>query len=183
MDKNNVSTAKPRVGGGIYSAPLGSTLPTDAVSQIGSAFAALGYISEDGIRNTNTPDSDSHRAWGGDIVDVTNKGKDDKFVFKLIEGKNVDVLKTIYGAANVSGTLDGGISVKATTTDAEHRAYIIDMVLKGGTLKRIVIPDAVITDVAEITYKTDDLVGYEITLTAMADSAGVTHTEYIKGGS
>lgn len=40
----NVTTAKPKIGGAVYSAPLGTALPTDATTKLDDAFKALGYI-------------------------------------------------------------------------------------------------------------------------------------------
>ena len=54
------------------------------------------------------------------------------------------------------------------------------MVLRGGVAKRIVIPAASITELGDIAYTTSDAIGYEVTLTATADSAGNTHYEYLK---
>lgn len=48
-DANLVTVSKPKVGGAVWRAPLGTTLPTDATSALDNAFKSLGYISEDGM--------------------------------------------------------------------------------------------------------------------------------------
>lgn len=176
---SNVATGKPKITGAIYKAPLGSTLPTDATTTLAETFKALGYIGEDGVTNTNSPESESIKAWGGDTVCSYQTAKPDTFKFKLIEVLNVEVLKTVYGDKNVTGDLSTGITVKANSTEAEECAWIIEMMLKGA-YKRIVIPSAKISAMDEITYNDNSAVGYNVTITATPDTDGQTHYEYIK---
>lgn len=179
----NVTTGKPKVGGAIYRAPVGTALPTDAKTALNEAFKGMGYVSEDGLTNSNSPDTDTVKAWGGDTVIVVQNGKDDTFQATFIEAKNVEVLKMVYGSSNVSGDLDSGITIKANADEAESYSYVIDMILRENTLKRIVIPSAKVSEVGDITYSDGDAVGYETTLNAAPDSTGQTHYEYIVKGT
>lgn len=177
-DVSNVTAGKPNISGAIYYAPLGTTLP-ESTSDSVSSFTELGYASEDGVTNTNSPDTEVLRAWGGDAVLTVQNSKDDTFQLKLIEALNEDVLKAVYGSTNVSSTTEG-FKVEATSDEAEANSWVIDMVMRDNTAKRIVIPNAKVTEVGDIVYADNEAVGYELTLTCMPDEDGVNHYEYFK---
>lgn len=181
--KDNVTAAKPKVGGAMYVATAGTALPTDATTALAEAFKSLGYISEDGLTNSNSPESDDIKAWGGDVVLTPITGRPDTYSVKLIESLNIDVLKMVYGDDNVTGTLETGITVKANATDLEEHPIVVDMILRNGVLKRICIPSAKVSEIGEIVYKDSDASGYELTLSCQPDADGNTHYEYIKGAT
>ena len=183
MDANNVSAAKPAKAGAIFRAPLGTALPVSAKETLNTAFKALGYVSDDGVTNTNSPSSDKAKAWGGATVLNFFDDKSDTWKMKLIESLNPDVLKTVYGDDNVSGDLISGISVNADTSEYDYYSWVIDMVLKNNVAKRIVIPNASITELEEIVYKDNDAIGYGITISALPDDKGNTHYEYMVKGT
>lgn len=180
----NVSTGKPKIGGAIYRAPFGTPLPTDASSTLDAGFKNLGYVSEDGLVNSNTAENESIKAWGGDIVANLLTEKPDTFTATFIEAMNEDVLKATYGDSNVSGALATGLTVKANSQTLPVASWVIDMVL-GDCMKRIVIARGQVTEVGDIEYKDDSVIGYPLTISAYpggwaSDSDEDTHKEYIK---
>lgn len=176
---SNVTAAKPKVGGAIYLAPLGTALPTDAKAELDAAFQNLGFVSESGLENENNASSEPVKEWGGVVVNTLMKEKEDKFKFTLIEALNPEVLKLIYGTKNVDGTLESGITVKATNDDYKSYSFVVDMLLKDGIMKRIVLPLAKVSEVGTVKYAAGENIGYETTVSAFPDTKGVTHYEYI----
>lgn len=177
---SNVSAGKPKIGGAIYTAPVGTTLPTDTSTDLDSAFKSLGYVSEDGLTNGTDLEVQKSKAWGGDTVLVTQKSKDDTFKYTLIEALNKDVLGYVYGEDNVTGDINTGLTIKVNNADVPERSIVIDMILRNNTAKRIVIPSCKISEVEDIVYSDEDPIAYGTTVDCTPDSDGNTHYEYLK---
>lgn len=178
-DVKNVTSAQPDIAGAIYRAPLGTTVPNNAYSDLDPAFKNLGYVSDDGLTNSNSPETETKKAWGGATILTSQTGRPDTLKYKLVEALNVEVLKSVYGDNSVTGVLDTGITVDANNKQLSGACYVVDMVLKDDSLKRIVIPNATLTSLGDVVYKDGEIVGYEVTLTALPDENGSTHKEYI----
>ena len=174
----NVTTGKRRTDGGIYFAPAGTTLPTNATTTLATAFKNLGYVSEDGVTNSLSKDVTEIKEWGGDTVDTVLTTLTDTFQFTLIESLNTDTLKAVYGDANVAES-SGAITVTVKAAEAPSGVWVIDMIQKGNKLKRIVIPNGKVSELGDVVYKADEAVGYDVTVAANLDSSGNTHYEYI----
>lgn len=175
----NVTTGKPNIAGAVYVGTIGTaTVPTDATTALGSDFVCLGYVSEDGLENNNEMDVSPIKAWGGMVVYRSLTELTDNFALTLIESENVDVLKAVYGDANVNEA-DGKITVNVKADDPQEKIWVFELALRGGKVKRIVVPDGAVTSRGTITYNDSDAVGYEITVSAYPDATGSSHKEYI----
>lgn len=175
----HVTAGKPKVGGHVFRAPVGTTLPTDALTALNSAFVDMGYISEDGVTNSNSPESEIIKAWGGTPVLTVMTSKDDTWQATFISAMNVEVQKMVYGDSNVTGSdLATGITVTANTKDLQEYEYVIEMICKGGVAHRVVLPKAKPSEIGDVVYTDSDAVGYDVTLSCSADDAGNTHYEY-----
>lgn len=174
---SNVAAGKPKVGGAVSVAPTGTTLPTDATTTLNSAFVNLGYISEDGMTQEITRDSENIKAWGGDTVMTSQTDFSETFSFTLIEVLNTDVKKVIFGDDNVSGALATGITTTVNSKELPAKSFVVEMA-QNSNLVRIVIPNGKVSELGEISYTDGEAVGYEVTITALPDASGNCSYEY-----
>jgi hypothetical protein len=174
---SNVAAGKPKIGGAIYVAPVGTALPTDASTALNNAFVGLGYVSEDGVTRTITRESENISAWGGDTVLTMQTEFTETFNFTLIETLSVDVKKVIFGDSNVTGELTTGITTKSNSAELEEHSYVIDMIQNGAAV-RIVIPHGKVTELGDIVYSDSEVIGYNPTITGLPDTAGNASYEY-----
>lgn len=186
-NSNNVLTGKPLATGGVLMAPLGSTAPIDAVTALDAAFKAAGYVGEDGLTESNERSTDKVKAWGGDIVKVVQTDFATTYSFTFIETLNADVLKAVYGSANVTTTpatsTKGTLHAVKVNSDTLPRQSFVFEVKDGDAKIRIYVPNGQITEVGEITYSDEDVIGYEVTVEAFRDSAlGANAMKYLDDG-
>lgn len=179
-NSENVSFGKPKATGAIFVAPAGTTAPKDATAALNVAFKNLGFVSEDGLVNSTETDTESVTAWGGYTVLEDQTSFSENFTFNLIE-TNVDTLKFYYGDDKV--TQDGitkAITIKQSSKPLAECVLVVELVLTGGRVKRIVVERGKIADRSgEISYVDGEPISYPINLRALPDSDGNTHSEYI----
>lgn len=175
---SNVSFGKPKATGGVWIAPAGTTLPTDGTTALATAFVNMGYISEDGYVQSIETDTEEIQAWGGDTVLTEQSSYSETHTVNFIE-TNVDTLKVIYGASNVTQA-GSTITVHSTGKALEEHVVVIELVLTGGRIKRVVIPRAKIADRGgDITYDDTTAIAYPAVFSASPNSNGDYHIEYI----
>lgn len=181
---SKATAAKPAaeaIGGGIAFAPTGTTLPTTAVAALNSAFENVGYVSTDGVTRSIGLNSQTVNAWGGAVAAVLSAEKTETYKFKVIEAYNVPLLAMVFGKA--TGTLETGISVESNSLPQDEHAWVVTMLETDGNAHRIVIPKGVITAIGDVQYVDNNVTGYELTLTAVADQLGNTAYDYYAAGT
>src|SRR5690606_36431229 len=122
----NVMQGKPLVTGGVWRAPLGTELPTDADTPLGAEFAAAGYIGEDGLTETAERSTDKVKAWGGDTIAVVQSDYSVTYGFTFAEALGEEALKATYGEGNVSGSA-GAFTVKLNKEQLEHSVWVFEI--------------------------------------------------------
>ena len=177
---DNVSVGKPNleVSGGVLWAPKGTTRPQSAAEALDAAYKSLGYISEDGASENSERSNEDIRAWGGRLVRRVQTEYGTELSFTLIESRNADTLKFVFGPENVIET-DGNIRTKRNEKVLPHGQLVIDM-LDGENARRLEGGDVQVTEVGEISYVDGDAISYEVTCACYPDENGDTLNEDIE---
>jgi len=162
LDATNVRAG---TTGAVYVAPEGSTLPTDASTALDAAFLDTGYISEDGVTESQDSSTSDIKAWqNAAVVRKIQDSHDLTYQFTMIETNDVS-LETYYGPLN-------GTTVEIKGEELPHQAFVLS-VIDGDHTLRAVIPDGQVTERGEVVYQNGDVTGRPVTVTCYPDVSGV----------
>lgn len=179
----DVLAAKPALVGGVASAPLGTTLPTDATTALPEGtYTSLGYISDEGLKPGTERSTEDKKAWGGDPLKVFQTSYKRTYEFTFAQAKDKDVLKEVFGASNVTTTAatssHGNITEYSDKGEqAPHKVWVFTA-FDGDTDMREVVEDGQITSIEEGPWVDNDLRFYKATLTCFR---GATTGAFVKG--
>lgn len=174
----NVSAGKGVKGGYIFSAPVGTDLPTDIETERDPAFKCLGFISEDGYVESVSEDSEDIGDMNGDLMDSSNSNRVESAQVTFAEIK-AETLKRQYGDANVTDA-NGIITVKHNSDSHPIFAYILELVLKNGRRWRKVVPQGQSSELDDLTIASTELCQRAITIKYLTDENGNTCYDYIE---
>jgi hypothetical protein len=168
LDSDNVRVA---VTGAVYVGPTTSAAPTSSSSAL-TGFTDLGYVSADGITETIDKTTAQIRAWqnGALVREVVSEGTY-SVAMTFIE-TNQDVLELYFGSDLTGGELDGD-----PTKSGGRKSFVIDVV-DGDIVERTYIPAGEVTAVGERVLASGEAIGYNVTITAYADTSSVTFKKW-----
>jgi hypothetical protein len=176
----------PNIGGGVWRAPLGTTLPTDSTTALNMAFISLGYIDDDGVTiNIDRPSTD-HYAWGGNLIASLQQHYAPTWTFKLYQVLDPDVLKAVHSDANVTVTAPTSSVGTLTTVNMNatlnvNSAWAFDAFYQSNNV-RLALPNARVVQIGNYQLTHKNLAVYPITLKPFPDANGNFAYQYTNDG-
>lgn len=175
---NAVSVAKPVTGsGGVFVAPIGTTLPTSYAEALDPAFQKMGYVSEDGVTRSEEGDSEDKFAWGGDAVADLPGQHSISYGATFLEAGNPVLLKALHGEDNVTVDAESGeVTIVGNSKRPPRSVYVIET-----DVLREVIPIGQLSRSGDVQYVDSEVIQYEVSIKGYPDEDGAKYFTYRKG--
>lgn len=178
----NVDTGRPKVGGYAFRGPIGTPTPENATGELNAGLLNMGYVGQSGLQATYGRTTTDHKDWNGDIVETTQDEYNESYTCEFIESLRGDLLKALFGSENVTITppteeAEGSIKIKHNAVELEPGAWVFEMKSRRSG-KRIVLDNAKITEIGEVSFVANDLIRYPATIKAYPNEDGDTSLEY-----
>ena len=174
----NVAVGKPdlAVSGGVLVAPIGTTRPTSLAGPIDPAYVSVGYVSTDGVTETSERSTEEIRASGGQKVRTVQTEFGTTLSLTLIESRNAEALKFVFGEDNVDTSTAGEIVVKRNEKTLPYVQLLVSM-LDGENSSHLDVGRAQVTEVGDVVYTDGEAISYELTISCDPDDNGDTLIE------
>lgn len=170
------STANPRVwlSADVYTAPVGTTAPTDTTTAFSGTWKALGLLSEDGLTEGNASTMTSFYAWGSILIRNVKSKHVRTFKVTALEDN-----ATLFALINPGSTesLAGSVTTRTVKVPAPNAQAFAFEFKDGSVTKRIIVPRGEVTDVGDTKYSDAGIASHELTITVYPTTSGVLYTE------
>lgn len=174
----NVSYGKFKSGGYFFLAPASTVLPTDNSTPLAATFLNMGFLGDDGVNFSDSSSTETAYDANGDSI-ATSQGEIEKTFTVTFREIKKDNLAVMYGATNVTDE-SGVIEVHDKGPNATTYVGVFEILLKDGRKWRRIVPQCQPGELGDQTIAYNELVGREITMTALLDStSGSYYVDYI----
>lgn len=181
----SVAASKPKIGGGMYYAPLGTALPTDETTALAAAYKALGPISEDGVQPARDTNIEKIKEWDGSTLASLLTDESRSFEIVLYGVHDTEVNTYLFGSNAVVTPASASAGKKIAIQDKGGKpldAVLVFEMVHGAKKHRVVVPVADATITAENPWVSGGLKAYTLTVEAIKDANGVRVYEYLDDG-
>lgn len=159
----------------VYSAPLGTTPPTDPSATPSVSWEPWGFLDPAGLKQTLDENSDTLKSYEGIPVHVTSEFNGSTFVFTAIEDNDV-VQTQIYEGSDAPTVSNGVRTFVAKVPKRAVKAWLLHF-HSGNDHAMQIVKKGQISGVSLADKTRKDLGGAEITVTRVATDSGELFTE------
>lgn len=183
VNVKNAFVGRPPIDGGVFfRAPIGTTLPTDALAVLDPALEDHGAVGENGVAVNQTRSNTDIKMFGGEDFVTVQDNYTEEIVLSLLEDDNDAVIKTAFGDANVEkteATETGGTKrVIYHTSDPLPISSFVVKTVYGEKTKLYVVERGQVVSVGETRDVHNDVTRKELTIKTYKPVA-----EELRGGN
>lgn len=166
--------------GAVLTAPLGTTLPTDATWEPTNAWTSTGYASPDGVSISFDRSTVDIMEWGGSKVRTLTDNYKVQVKYTEIQ-TDPETMKRVVGEQHVTVTdadQTHGTQMKVGFgPEMPDRCSWVFRMKDGDSLTLLVLPDAQITNLDSFSFVSNDSNKWPVTIDCYDDGTG--HSAYL----
>ena len=177
LNSNAVYIGKPEqeTTGAVATAPVGTTLPTDARSVLPDTYVTGGYVSEDGVSLSADQSTNDIIEWSGSKVRSFLEEFTGTVTYTELQ-TDKQSMERIFGpdyvtATDATTTSGNALKVAIGNHLPDPQTWVFSM-KDGNRRLRIVIPNGQVTSFDEVTFVRNDAVKWGVTISCLDDGTG-----------
>jgi hypothetical protein len=164
----------------VFVASLGAAPPTDVTTAWGVAWEAVGLLDGDqGFTEQRSDDSNEKYAWGGLLVRRTKFKHKRQIKFVCLEDNDVTFGLLNPGSTRTEDSPTVGITQSVIKVPQQERIALGFEVRDGSVVRRRLVKNAEVVDIADVKDSESDVTAYEVTVVIYPEADGTLYTDLI----